>query len=298
MPSARHEAANFALHSRPQLLLDLLDAVGVTLAGHDRLLVDSADLSDLVPTEFRCDGVVTAWAGDTAVESVGVEFQLRFDEDKPFVWPAYLGNLRAKRRCPVRLVVFCTSTRTADRCAEPIETGHPGYVLRPIVFGPREIPRVVHAEEARAKPGLTVLSALSHPRDRRVLTVLPEALLPVAPGMFEDYHRLVEAALPAAARRFVEGLMVTDTRFKSAFANKHHDAGVAEGRAEGLAEGLAEGALALVDVVLGLLDERKVRVTDSAKRTITTCRDLAQLRIWAVRAGSVNTVDELFTPAR
>ncbi len=47
-------------------------------------------------------------------------------------------------------------------CAEPIETGIPGFVLRPPVLGRASVPVVTDPAEAARRPELAVLSAMAH----------------------------------------------------------------------------------------------------------------------------------------
>jgi hypothetical protein len=42
---------------------------------------------------------------DVPVCAIILEVQLSEDERKPFVWPAYVANLRARLKCPVSLLV-------------------------------------------------------------------------------------------------------------------------------------------------------------------------------------------------
>ncbi|HEY7222048.1 MAG TPA: hypothetical protein VH561_00265 [Micromonosporaceae bacterium] len=119
--------------------------------------------------------------------------------------------------------------------------------------------------------------------------------------MFAGYYRLIEAALPAAGRRFLEDLMRTP--YKSEFANKHHaegyDEGLIEGQAKGLAEGQAKGlaegqAKGLARAVLELLESRKIRTSASIRSRIEGCHDEPQLLTWLLRAAHVATPEELF----
>jgi hypothetical protein len=126
MPSVRHEASTYSLYEQPEIALGLLAATGVTLPEHDLVHVDSPKLPDLVPTDFEADAVFTVLRSGTPVLSLILEIQLRWDDDKIWVWPAYLANLRERRRCPVHLLVICLGPRTARRCAQPIDLGHPG----------------------------------------------------------------------------------------------------------------------------------------------------------------------------
>ncbi|KYF73763.1 hypothetical protein [Sorangium cellulosum] len=44
-------------------------------------------------------------------------------------------------------------------CARPIDTGHPGLTLTPLVLGPEGVPVVTDAEQAKAAPEAAVLEA-------------------------------------------------------------------------------------------------------------------------------------------
>jgi len=118
---------------------------------------------------------------------------------------------------------------------------------------------------------------MAHPHYLAVLRVVPEALSPLNPGVFVGYYRLIEAALPAAGRRFLEDLRRTP--YKSEWANKHH--------AEGYDEGLARA-------VLELLDSRKIRLSEPSRQRIEDCRDEAQLLAWLRRAVHATSAEELF----
>ncbi|MFH8468924.1 hypothetical protein [Streptomyces sp. NPDC017991] len=57
--------------------------------------------------------------------------------------------------------------------------------------------------------------------------------------------------------------------------------------AEGLAEELAKGTLAVLEV-------RRFSISGDVRDRITTCTDLARLRDWLDRAGTVERVEDLF----
>jgi hypothetical protein len=96
------------------------------------------------------------------VLAIVVEVQLSRDEDKRASWPLYLTSLRSRVKCPTVLLVVAPDAAVARWCAKPIELGHPGFRLQPLVAGPEAIPVVVEPEEAERDPELAVLSALAH----------------------------------------------------------------------------------------------------------------------------------------
>jgi hypothetical protein len=120
MPSQLHETLTELFRHRPPLAAELAECVGVKLPAYVQARLDSGELTDLVPTQWRADAVVTLSNVDGApVLAVVIEVQLRRDRDKHYSWPAYLTNLRARLRCPVLLLVICPESRTAAWCASP-----------------------------------------------------------------------------------------------------------------------------------------------------------------------------------
>lgn len=183
MPSSLHEALIELFRHRPSLAAELLGgALGVDLPAYQVARLDSGDLPDLTPTEYRADVVVALAVAETPVLAVVVEVQLRRDMGKRWSWPVYLTTLRARLRCPVVLLVVTPNSGTATWSAAPIELGHPGWTLSPLVLGPDRVPVVTDAVEAARAPELAVLSAMAHggrPDRTGVLHALVSALAAV-----------------------------------------------------------------------------------------------------------------------
>src|SRR5262249_30707596 len=98
MPSYLHEALLHLFRNRPTLAAKLLrDVLDVPLPYYNDARVDSAELTDIQPAEYRADLVVLL-LDDEPVLGIVVEVQLSRDEDKRFVWPVYVVNLRARLR--------------------------------------------------------------------------------------------------------------------------------------------------------------------------------------------------------
>ena len=77
---------------------------------------------------------------------------------------------------------------------------------------------------------------------------------------------------------------------------KGRDKGRKEGRDEGREEGLDEGREALRSALLDVLQARGLSVDESARRTVSECRDLATLRLWLTRAATAQRAAEIFDP--
>lgn len=62
MPSQSHEMLLLLFRNRPALAVDLLvESLGIELPEYTEVRIESADLTDVVPTEYRAD-LVVAWA--------------------------------------------------------------------------------------------------------------------------------------------------------------------------------------------------------------------------------------------
>lgn len=290
--SSLHEALVQLFRHRPSLAAELLtDPFEMRLPPWEQVRLDSGELTDLAPTEYRADAVVTLCAGGTPVLAVVVEAQLGRAGGKRWSWPVYLTTLRARLHCPTVLLVICPDAGTAGWCATPIDLGHPGWVLVPLVMGPDRVPVVTDVEQARSVPELAVLSALAHGADpgrEKVLHALLAGLAAVDEEHASMYSDVVFAALPAAARRQLEALMSTGTyEYQSEFVRRYIYQGRAEGRAEGEAKGEAKA-------VLAVLAARGIEVPGDARARITECTDLDQLDTWVRRAVTAESVQDLF----
>lgn len=288
----QHEGLLLLFRNRPMLAPELLrDALGVPLPAYSEVRVESAELTQVVPTEYRADLVVLLLEG-RPIFAIVVEVQLSRDEDKRMTWPVYLATLRARVGCPTALLVVAPDAAVATWCARPIEMGHPGLVLWPLVTGPEAIPIITEAQTARQNPELTVLSAMAHGKWKVGGAIAQAVLLAMAGAGLEDergrlYVDLALSSLSEVARAALEALMRSGNyEYQSEFARKY----VAQGREEGRQEGEMSS-------LLKVLDARGLEVDDEARKRILACTEPAQLKRWLRRAMVVKSVQELFEPA-
>lgn len=297
------------IRHRPAVVAELLSgSLKVELPDWRQVRTDTAELTDLTPVQYRADAVtVFADTRGATVFAVVNEIQLRRDPRKRRTWPHYLTSLHARLGCPTMLLVMCTDMATARWCAAPIEIGHPGWVLRPLVVGPDTIPMITDVTEARRTPELAVLSAIAHgrgPEEEPVFQAMLTALQTVDQDHFELYTDIVLTALPEAARHCLEALMdVATYEFQSDYFRRRLSRSMAEGMAEGMAKGMAEGmaegrAAGRVEgearALLAVLSARGIPVPDHARERITRCTDADQLEIWVRRAATADSVSDLF----
>jgi Domain of unknown function (DUF4351) len=242
MPSQLHEAWLLLFRNRPQLAAELLrDALHFELPRYTEARIESAELTDVHPAEYRADLVVLL-LDEVPVLGIIVEVQLSRDGRKRFVWPVYVTSLRARLKCPVCLLVVTADDAVARWAAKPVDIGG-GNRFVPLVMGPSGVPEVIDEVQARADPELAVLSAMAHGRDAdsaksaRIARVAQIASHDLDEDRAWLYLDLAVSCLSEAARRAFQSMDIRKYEFQSEFAKRY----VAEGRARGLAEGKAEG---------------------------------------------------------
>jgi len=287
-----HEILVDLFKNRPSLAAEMLvEALDVSLPDYTEARITSADLTETQPAEYRADVVVLLFNGADLVRVVIVEVQLATNARKRFTWPAYATVSRAIHECPVTLLVIAPDPAVAAWCAEPIETGIPGFVLNPAVLHRAAVPIVTDREEAARRPELGVLSAMAH-GETEAGEMIAAAMLPVIRELDADrsrlYYDLVYNSVNEAARRALEAMM-KNYEYQSPFAKKY----VAQGRAEGRTEGRTEEA---ARALLTVLRARGLAVPDVVRERILAQKDPERLERWlekaAVAASVAAVIDE------
>ncbi len=286
-----HEAPLFLFRERPELAAELLrEVLGVEVPAHTRAQVEDADFTQIVPTSYRADLVITL-RGDGPVMGIVVETQLSPDPDKRFTWPLYLAALHAKVKCRTCLIVIVPTDEMARWASAPIVTLQPGSSLVPIVLGPSRVPIVTSLEEAEHSPERAVLSALAHSKGEHRFEVA-WAALGAAARLIDDERRtlytdLILEALGADGRAALElNMDLTNYEFRSEyFKSKIEDA-----RSQAAAEGRAEGE---AHAVLMVLEARGIAVSAEIRARVVACVDRITLERWIVRAATATTADEV-----
>jgi hypothetical protein len=285
MPSMAHEILVDLFKNRPSLAAEILvEVLGVALPPYTEARLASADLTEIQPAEYRADIVVVLLDREIPVRVIIVEVQLAVDPRKRLSWPAYVTVSRAIHGCPAGLLVVAPEPAVAGWCAEPIEIGVPGFVLRPPVLRRAAVPVVTDLGEAARRPELGVLSALAH-GDTEQGETIATAVLPAIQGLADDdrarlYYDLVYNSLNDAARRALETMM-KGYEYQSDFAKKY----VAQGRTEEASRNL-----------LTVLRVRGIAVPDAIRERILAQKDPERLERWlekaAVAASVTAVIDE------
>lgn len=276
MPSFDHEVLVELFRNCPELACDLLaSCAGIPKQG-ERAELGSIDLSQVVSVEYRADAVVLLRDLENVITSaIVVEVQRQSDTAKRLSWPLYVTALRARLDAPVVLLVITPDPLVARWARQPIVTGHPGFMLIPIVVEPVDVPRVIEEQRAREAPELAVLSALGHPEIEVAraalagISALPDELA----GLYWD---LVLSGLPDQLQKMIGGHVIKNYEYQSEFARKYYGNGLTQGRAEGLTEGRTEGQRS---AILRIARARFATVTaeDEERLNTLTLDDLERL---------------------
>ena len=293
MPSMAHEILLDLFKNRPSLAAEILaEALGVWIPSYTEARLASIDLTEIQPAEYRADSVVVLLDGGVPIRVIIIEVQLAIDSRKRLSWPAYVTVSRAVHGCPTCLLVVAPEPSVAGWCAEPIETGVPGFVLRPPVLSRTAVPVVTDPGEAARRPELGVLSALANGATDQGATIAA-AVLPAIRGLDDDrarfYYDLVYNSLPEAARRSLE-VQMKGYEYQTDFAKKY----VAQGRTEGLTEGLAKGRTEeAARALLTVLRARGIAVPDAVRERILAQMDPELLERWLEKAAVASSVTEV-----
>jgi hypothetical protein len=284
MPSITHESPIEIIRRHPPLSAELARRLAqVPIPGEDQVAVDlvANDASNVIPAQFTADMVtlVRDRATGQPLLLIVIEPQGRGADEKTFSWPAYLTNLREAHRCrDAILIVVCWDEAEAEKCRQAVPLGHPGFILIPIVIGPRSAPG---SEDA--SPWLTILcaaiGAFSLDTEEACRAILDAV---TGTGSNTTNRRrlatIIMATAPVAARLVLEALMQT-TEYKSDF----FDAIEAQGEARGEAR-----------ILLKILKSRSITLTDEQLTRIASCSDPNQLDLWADRALGATCANDIF----
>ena len=286
MPSYLHELLLFLFRNRSSAVADLLRELDVQVPEYDDVHTESSDLSNLKPAEYRADQVLFLVRGTHKVLGVILEVQLGRDEDKPYTWPAYIANLRARHRCPVCLLVITIEDAVARWAGRSIELG-PGTRCNPWVVGPSNTPAVTDLKDAKENVELAVLSAIEHgqsediPLAARIASTAIVASAAIDAERSRLYLDLILISLSEYAPKAFEATMNSlGYEYQSDFARRY----VAQGKAEGKAEGRVEIVYRLLELRFGPLNE--------AVRARIRCAQETQIDALAERLLTAQTLGE------
>lgn len=279
MPSPPHEWLVHLFRNRPSLAPELLrEALHVDLPKFTEARIDSADLTDVQPVEYRADLVMRLVDG-SPVLGIVIEAQLSRDPRKRFTWPAYVATLRARLERPVCLLVMTFDEAIARWAAKPIDMGY-GNRFVPLVLGPSAVPAVTDEAQAHADPELAVLSAMAHGRDADAnkSAQIAHAALAAARDLDEDrskmYCDLIEDFQSEDARWAMQAMDPRKYEYRSEFARRYVAEGVAKGRAALIVKLLASRFGPLTRQMESRIAEASIEELDQIGERLLTAQTL------------------------
>jgi Domain of unknown function (DUF4351) len=273
MPARLHEDLLRLFQNRPALAAELArEALHAELPDYSEVRLDSENLSQLRPAQYLADLVIllgrhnvaqddakdvapgdaqdiasgnaqdVAYAGaKDVVHGIIVEVQLHRDKSKPFVWPAYVCNLRNRIRSPVCLMVMAADESVARWASRSIDLGG-GNRFTPWVLGPDNVPEVTDEIKAKEDPELAILSAVAHGGDAdaekamQIARVAEAALRGLDTEREALYRDMLDQALSEVARRALQSMNPAKYEYRGPFAKHHYGRGLSAGEAKGRAE--------------------------------------------------------------
>jgi hypothetical protein len=299
MPSPAHDQLVLLFRNRPALAAELLGAATATVPRFTEARLASVDRTEVPQATRLADAVVQLHDDEVLVGAVVVEVQLRQKRRKRFTWPLYVASVRAELECETTLLVLAPDPGVAEWAAAPIELGHPGLVLRPIVVGPASVPVVTESAAAQSSPELAVLSALAHGKGEQgyeVARAMLHGLDSVDAERAWVYSSIVLPALSEAVRARLEEEMKVENLEPPEFLKRWWTEGEAKGREQGLEQGREEGrADARAQDLLAVLAARGLDVPAEVRERVLACRDADVLAAWLVRAVHVARAAEIFS---
>ena len=97
-------------------------------------VVSESKLTEIVPTEYSADLVVTLGEPEAPDYGLIIEVQLGIDPLKKYSWPLYATALRARYHCPTSVLVVSPHEKVARWARRPIALGESeGSVFVPLV---------------------------------------------------------------------------------------------------------------------------------------------------------------------
>jgi hypothetical protein len=291
-PSFTHDSLVELFANCPALAAQLVrEVLRCEIPAFERAEVRRAELTQLVPTEYRADLVVVCHGQAGPVYAFVVEVQLRPDEAKLYAWPLYAAAARARYRCPASVLVVTADAAAARWAAQPVETGV-GCRFVSLVLGPETIPEVTDADSAREQPELALLSVQAHGQGEHAEPIAHAALAAIV-GLPEErgklYLEIIWHAVGQVLRQKLEATMMENYEYQSPWVKKWNrlQAEAEQAKAEGEAHTLVR-----------IIEARGLALTEAQRAQIMACKDIPTLDGWADRVLAVTSVEELLGGSR
>ncbi|MFF3496800.1 hypothetical protein ACFYWS_36295 [Streptomyces sp. NPDC002795] len=251
-------------------------------------------LTEVTPVDRRVDTLMRVDT-DEGNYLFAYESQGKRDDAKPGSWAYYLAYLYAKYGIEPVLIVLTQSRPTARWAARPIRLGlkeWPSLMVRPLVLGPDNVPRITDEKRALEDPSLAAFSAIVHGRGigaTAILEPLAAALSIIDSESAAVFAQFVDTGLADDRARKIWRDLMADVSyfFRHPVAEQVREAGRVEGREQGRLQDRAE-------MTLRILEWRGLTVPDVVRERVLACTDADQLTVWAEQAVHVSDAGDLF----
>ncbi|GLZ75779.1 hypothetical protein Afil01_05860 [Actinorhabdospora filicis] len=289
MVTHAHEAPTGLLKRHKELILPMLDVVGLPHADEVEIVMVSENCTEIRPTERYVDGLALLRVDGEAVMAVIVEVQLRPDKDKLRTWPRYVGDVWDRYGVPTVLLVVTPDHRTASWASAPIDVG-PAGTIEASVLSPDSMPVIDDAESYEGAEDYAVLAAFIHARGDHapeILAALGDILARSPIEAAQSYAEDLFAVLPARARKIWEKIMTAAAHEYQTGLEYMFNSGKEEGRNEAARE-------IKTQALFVFLDARGLYVSDEVAERIRACDNVHILDHWIRKAATVTTAEALF----
>lgn len=306
MPSIPHEGLVEIVRQHPLVAVEILRYVGTfELPAEVVAVLGSEDMSAVPPRsnektrhgkpkpgKYTADSVVVVSdpaTGDRLLAII-IEPQGEAEDGKEMSWPVYVTTARKANRCPRAVLIgACWDLAEARKCRKPIEIGHPGFVMTPLI-----VDALTPFNLAVGSPYLTLFSAVlggvdMETRKGSLLVVEAIANTEASEAGRRSLADIILGVASDAAREHLEELM--SVTYRDPFIESWISKGEAQGEAKGKAEGQIEDRR---DAVLAIAEERGLTLSEAQRQRIADCVDLAQLKRWFKAAITAKDADGLF----
>ena len=218
--------------------------------------------------------------------AIEVEIQMRVEEDKLETWPTCMWAGRARWKCDSHMLVISPRENVVAWASQPIVNGD--SVTRVIPVGPGRVPRITDPEQARASPGLALLSSAMYarrPEGQAVVAAAVAALRSLPRAVAQKYISLaLHTRDPDEIRRIFEDTM------------QAHQEQPEEPLYNGWKEFLREEAVKEQARILIRQLERRGFADPASRERVLACTDGAQLDTWLDRVLVATSAAEVFAP--
>ncbi|WP_199034266.1 hypothetical protein [Glycomyces salinus] len=300
MTTYEHEAPLRLLQDNPKLAEELYcGLLGRRLPDYTDVKPGSEAMTRGDDAVIRnCDNVAVYYRGEKEAFALLFEVQRGRDDDKRYSWLDYIASARTRLQCPVALVVITFDEATAKWTSEPIQTGHPGLILRPLLIGPSQIPVITDPDEGRENVSIALLSLIAHGGGEQggdVIRAYYETIRGFDRTLWSRYAEYALNALQGDQFMVLQEIIMSDTTLPNTYRLGLFGEKYREGRAEGKSEGLVEGERTALNLYLEL---REIPVSQEVRFRIDSCEDAEQLKAWLgdlIRTDSTEHIRDLST---